>query len=327
VRCARRWLRELRCERAFRHLMKQEQFAAVYVNTIVSIAAAVAARRCGIPCLWHIRELFDDVGGEMVIPALGGRALVRKIVWRHADWIVVNSRSVAQNILGCTQHSRLSVVPNSAPEELFDDVEDRSAARQSLGVPADSFVIGVPGTLRPMKGHGFFIAAAAKAAQRMSDSHFFLTGDGESDYVASLRDQVRDLRMSHNLRFTGRIDDMRSFYAACDLICVPSRAEPFGRVAIEAFAAGRAVIASDVGGLAEIIQHQENGILVPYADTDALADALVTLRNSSEQRDRLAAAARRTAQERYTEEIYSQRIIEAVTQIGPISVECTTPSC
>lgn len=308
VRMLRRLVRETRPVRGFRSILRQESWSLVYVNTLVSVAAAIAARREGIPCVWHIRELFDDVGGEMVVPRWGGRTLLRRLIWSCADQVIVNSEAVAQNILGCAEHSRLSVVPNSVDDRLFESVEDPAAARREFGVSSDALVVGVPGTLRPMKGHSFFLRAAAIAAETCDRMECLITGTGQPDYEQELRRLTDQLGLAGRVRFCGQVDDMRRFFSACDVICIPSRAEPFGRVAIEAFAAAKPVIASAVGGLQEIVEDGVTGLLVPYGDDRRLAEQLAALLRDAKLQTRLADAARRQAGARYTESQYADAI-------------------
>jgi glycosyltransferase involved in cell wall biosynthesis len=315
LRCGRRWLRELAPVRAFGQLLRETEYAAVYVNTIVSVAAAIAARRSGVPCLWHIRELFDDVGGEMVIPTLGGRRLVRRVIWKNADQVVVNSNAVAANVLGTTDHQRLAVVSNSVDDGLFLQMKSTDPCRQEFDLPGEGFVVGVPGTLRPMKGHPFLLETAAELLKPYPNLVFAVTGDGDSAYVEELSRLTEHLGIQSRVRFLGRVNDMRSFYGACDVICIPSRAEPFGRVAIEAFAAGKPVVASAVGGLQEIIEHGVTGFLVPYNDTRQMQHYVERLLQDPLLRQHVGAAARLCAKERYTEAHYSSRVVDLVNQL------------
>ncbi len=315
VRCAKRWTREFAAVGAFTRLLADGGYSLVYANTIVSVAAALAARRTRTPCVWHIRELFDDVGGEMTVPSLGGRKIVQKAVWYCADHVIVNSAAVARNILGLEDHASLSIVPNSVADELFHDVINSHAARESLGLPSGGLIVGVPGTLRPMKGHPFLLRAAAKVCQQSTEIHFAITGDDQSSWAEELKRQVSDLGIGEHVTFLGRVNDMCSFYAASDVISIPSRAEPFGRVAIEAFAEGKAVIASAVGGLAEIVESGSTGILVPYDDVAALAAALQCLTSDARLRNEYGMAARQAAHNLYTEEKYAARVTEIVNRV------------
>ncbi|MEM4218225.1 MAG: glycosyltransferase, partial [Candidatus Methanomethylicaceae archaeon] len=102
-----------------------------------------------------------------------------------------------------------------------------------------------------------------------------ITGDGEEKYRQHLHQLVRELGVDDCVRFLGTVEDMPAFYRACDVICIPSRSEPFGRTAIEAMAVGTPVVATKVGGLAETIGDAESGLLVRYGDRGHLAQCLV----------------------------------------------------
>lgn len=312
LRSARRWMRERGPCHAFRQLIRDGDYDLVYVNTLVSMAAAVAARRSGVPCVWHVRELFDDVGGEMVVPPLGGRWLVRSLLRRCADHVIVNSAAVAENILGRASDGAVSVIPNSVDDALFESVADRQAARRHLRLPENSPIIGVPGTLRPMKGHPFFMRAASRVAAERPDVVYAISGSGDPEYEQQLRRMVGELGLTQSAVFCGRVDDMRAFYAASDLICIPSRAEPFGRVAIEALAAGKPVVATAVGGLREILDDGRTGILVPYADENRLSETLLSLLDDETHRVALGKAGREQAWSHYRETQYAEAVSRVV---------------
>ena len=118
---------------------------------------------------------------------------------------------------------------------------------------------------------------------------------------------------------------MPSFYRACDLACIPSRAEPFGRTVIEAFAAGVPVIATAVGGIAETVDDEETGLLVPYGNDQLLTDALERLTADDALRERIRTRARTVARKEYHERVYKQRILEVVENVA-LSTGKGTPS-
>jgi glycosyltransferase involved in cell wall biosynthesis len=89
---------------------------------------------------------------------------------------------------------------------------------------------------------------------------------------------------------------------------VPSRAEPFGRVVIEAFAAGVPVVGSAVGGIRETVRHEQTGLLVPYGDDEQLAQAILRLLGDVRLRERLVAEARRQAEAEYRQDVYQDTI-------------------
>jgi len=144
--------------------------------------------------------------------------------------------------------------------------------------PAPHPLILMTGRQVPEKGFDLAIKAFAKVIGRFPDASLVLVGDGPIH--AELTAQVRGLGLQENVQFTGRIpeDALAAFYRQSRMTLVPSRhSESFGLVALEAMQAARPVIASRVGGLPEVVLHDETGLLFPKEDVGALADAMARL--------------------------------------------------
>jgi len=294
----------------FGRLIRRLEPAFVYVNTIVSTPAALAARAQRSPVILHIRELFEEAGGEMCWPWVGGRHLVRSVVLGVADRVVVPSHAVLANVLGDSTAS-CRLVPNAVDARFFGMSDaDRADCRRRLGVPDDGcFIIGVPGTLRPVKGHPFFLEAAARVGALDPGIRFVIAGEAPvSAYGDFVRSEIVRHGLGSRVYLPGSVPDMRDFYGACDIVCVPSRSESFGRCVIEAFASGRPVVATAVSGITEIIQHEQTGLLVPYGDVNAMANTLINLRRDAAFRQQLASRARVIAVERYHECKYTRQL-------------------
>lgn len=317
------WL-EWRRARAFTALVDDVTPRLVYVNTVVSLAGAVAARRAGLPCIWHLREMFADVGGEMHAPRWA-RPLVRRLVRAHADRLVANSAATARNLLGHAFDGG-EIVPNAVRAAFFEDERTPQEARRHLGLQGSSPLIGVPGTLRPMKGHPFFLKAVAPLL-RDRNLRVAVTGEGASDFAERLKATSQSLGIQDQVIFLGWVDDMPGFYRACDLACIPSRAEPFGRTAIEAFAVGTPVVATAVGGLREIVTDETTGLLVPYGHVEALTDALRRLLDTPQLRQKMKQNARKTAAEDYHERVYKRRIRTLVAEVKGRGADTRSENC
>lgn len=308
---------ELVRSQAFVRILRRARYDLVYVNSLVSLAAAVAARRLRIPCVWHIRELFDDVGGEMRIPPILGKAGVRRVIRGCAQHIVLLSRAVGENVLPADGGTTTTVVANAVGDEYAGPLPDRDECRARLGLTGSGAVIGVPGTLRPVKGHEFFLESAALVAARRADCRFLIAGDGEAEFVGRLRDRVTSAGLESRIRFVGTMQSMPEFYRACDFVCVPSRSESFGRTVIEAFAMQTPVIATAVGGIREVIEPGRTGLLVEYGDVPGLCQAIERLLDDGEFRERLSAAARREVETHYAADVHQTKItgvVEAALQ-------------
>jgi glycosyltransferase involved in cell wall biosynthesis len=161
--------------------------------------------------------------------------------------------------------------------------EERAAARAALQLSESDFAIGHMGAFTAEKGQDVAISAAAQLYKSLPHAHFILAGSGPMS--ASLREQLK--RERARVLLPGFLADRGRFFAALDLFIMPSRAEAWGLAALEAMAFGVPVIASDVGGLAEIVSSREGGRLIPPGDARALADAI---KEAESDRERLRSA-------------------------------------
>ena len=143
-----------------------------------------------------------------------------------------------------------------------------------------------------------------KAAGRLPDVGFVIAGDGPE------REGLHR-QSPPNVQWLGRVPETKAVYAAAAVMAIPSRQEGQGIVALEAMASGKPVVASRVGGLAEMLTDGETALLVPVEDADALAAALTRLRNDPALRARLAANGRALVEETYD----IRRMVEAVEQV------------
>jgi glycosyltransferase involved in cell wall biosynthesis len=310
-----RWKSEWGAARRFSRFMRDRRPDVVYVNNVTGAAAAVAARWRRIPCVWHLRELFADVGGEFHDPPLGGRAVVRLFLNRLASHIVTVSEAVRINIVGERSIPPVTVVPNAAFTEFFAEHRSPEECRRLLELPSGVPVVGMPGTLRPMKGHAFFLEAASLVNGRHPECHFAITGSGQLAYKTQLENSIARTPLEDRVRFLGTVGDMAAFYRACDVICVPSRSEAAGRAAIEPMAIGTPVIGADVGGLSETLDYGRAGVLVPYGDAVKLNAAITRLLDSPGERARVAAAGRSRAEAEHHEDLYCQRILRIIESV------------
>lgn len=286
----------------------------IYINTIVSLSVAIAAHRQGIPLIWHLREMFNDVGGEMFAPQWA-KPFIRYYIRSNARVIVANSKATALNLMGKFALNYVKVVPNAASERFFNNTMSMQSARIKLKLPEDATIIGIPGTLRPMKGHLFFIRAIAPVLKQYPAIFVAVTGDGRKPYVQQIKDQIRALNISSKIFFLNWVDDMPAFYHACDIVCIPSKSEPFGRIVIEAFASGTPVVATAVGGIREIVDSGSTGRLVPYGNEDTFRRAITDLLDDPVQRRMLSENARQVAEKKYHEQVYKERIATLTEEV------------
>jgi glycosyltransferase involved in cell wall biosynthesis len=212
-----------------------------------------------------------------------------------------------------------TVVPNGVDLERFAHPSPaiRRAARTSLGVPLDAFLVGVVARLEPEKGHRHLLAAWPSVAEAIPDAWLVVAGTGSLD--GALRGQAQALHdgLARRIQFAGDQTDVPALTAALDVAVMPSLREAQGIAILEALAARRAVVASRVGGIPETIRHGVHGLLVPPADPRALARAILRLAADPRLRARLGAAGARRVEEafsvtssvRRTEAIYLDELV------------------
>ena len=264
----------------------------LYANSPKSfLVAALAGAMARKPVVWHLRDILD----ECHFSAANVRAVIAAANWR-AVRVVANSRATADAFVAAGgSRALVTVVHNGidpAPFDLLGPDACRTV-RTELGVPLDAFVVGCFSRLHPWKGQSVLLDAVA----RMPDVHALVVGgalfSGEAPYEAELRARAELPSFGGHVHMLGPRDDVPRLLAACDVVVHPSvLAEPFGRVLVEAMLAGRPVVATDAGGVPEVVTDGETGVLVPPGDARALGEALDALRREPM---RAAALARRGA--------------------------------
>jgi glycosyltransferase involved in cell wall biosynthesis len=205
---------------------------------------------------------------------------------------------------------RLVLIENTIDLSRF--VLDRSpAAKSRLGLDPMRPVVGAIGRLARQKGPGYLLRAARQLIDGGLDVQFLLVGEGELE--GELRQMVRDQGLGDHVSLPGFINDIPQVLAAMDIFVLPSLYEGLPYTLMEAMAAGCAVVATDVGGNRDLVQHGKTGLLVPPADANALAQALtclLSLPDAEEKRERLAQRAQSAARARPTPEQATRQVIE-----------------
>jgi len=242
-------------------------------------------------------------------PGEWGDNVRRRVNTRRAshlcDVIVVPSRATRDRLLEADVPARkIRIIPSGVPVPTHLPV--RADARARLGLPPDAFVISSIARLVPHKGIDCLIEAAARVPDPQGDLAVVVAGDG-TERVA-----LEDLAAAHlgpRAIFLGRVPDetIPDVYAASDLFCLPSHMEGFGLVYVEAAYRGVPSIGTDVGGVPDVVDDGETGLLVPPSDVGALAAAIARLRDDGALRARMGAAARTRAYAEFTVERMADR--------------------
>lgn len=220
------------------------------------------------------------------------RLLNRLTYGRNARLIAV-SGAVADSVNSYPGPDPI-VVPNGVSVSVTD--ADRCAAREELGISATTLMIIHVGNIRPHKGHSNLIAATAKLKGELDDFVVVSIGGEKHDGdLARIQAEAARAGVDDVFRALGRRENALSFVAASDVMANPSDHEGLPLAILEAMSLGKPVVATAVGGVPSVIESGVNGLLVPAADPDALADSLRELANDRELRSRLGGRARENA--------------------------------
>jgi len=220
-------------------------------------------------------------------------------------WITL-THGMRENVLSCTRMAggKVKVVPLGTDIHRFDPAHfNRPEARSFFGLPHDKKIIGVLGRLDPGKGQEVLLRAIPEVAKHNPDVLLVIAGDetaGEPGYKAYLEELSREIGVDRHVKFLPFTDDVPRLMAALDIFVLPSFSETFGLVVIEAMAMEKPVIATNAGGLPEIITDGKTGLLIAPRNVEAVANAIEKILDDEKLRTSLAHAARQEALRRFS---------------------------
>jgi glycosyltransferase involved in cell wall biosynthesis len=240
---------------------------------------------------------------------LGGRVLGSLVIGPWAtlhppDLLICSSEMVRRSFTGLVPAPRVTVINGVDTLHFRPGAGDPSELR-----PADAdVVVGFAGRLVARKGIETLIDVAGRMARSRPGVRFLVAGDGErrSEYEA----RARAVGAAGNTRFLGYWTDMRAFYAACDVLVLPSHSEGSSMVVLEAMAMGCTLVVSDIPSLRELLRPGEEGVVVRPGDPGRLERALDGLCADSAWRAALAKAAVARVRDRFRAQGTADRIAE-----------------
>lgn len=289
-----RWIREL----------QPDIFHATLTRPIllgVPIAAASRARAAVITQhgLHEWRE-----GGAWLAPFA---AAAFRFAARRANAIVSVSKASAGELAGRLPRqlaARFRVVPNGVDPNVFHPVS-QNARRKVVSqlfphdeAKQDRLLVGAAGNLRRIKGHHTFVKAAVLLAQELPSARFAVWGEGPERPL--LEAEIGRAGMSHKFVLPGRCAAMAEAIAACSVFVQPSLSESFGLAAAEAMSCGVPVVASEAGGLPELIENGKTGLLFAPGSAEGLAVLTATLLRDPARRQAMGEAGRERILECFT---------------------------
>lgn len=230
----------------------------------------------------------------------------QRLAYRAAQTVVANSKAAVEQLQReGVERTRIALIPNGIDLAAFAPPPARVIVRK----------IAMVANLRPEKGHDLLIDAAPAILAREPEAEFFIAGDGPLRQALETRATGRGV--ASRFHFLGQCNDVPALLATSDLFVLPSRSEAFPNAVIEAMAAGLPVVASEVGGIPELVKSGVTGMLVPPGDAAALARSVLDLMD----RPGFAAALGEAARARIEQEFSFDRMVGGFERVYAAGLE------
>ena len=224
-----------------------------------------------------------------------------KIVNRLTKRVLVNSSAIKKFIIleEKLNEKKVDVIYNGIDLQIFKRAAAIESVNTLMKVKRENVMVGIVGNFnRRVKRFDLFIHAAGEIIKRHRNIKFVIVGGGVLE--AELRRLASVLCIAENVIFVGKKEDPIPYIKCFDIGVLPSDSEGFSNVLLEYMACKIPIVATRVGGNSELIEHMVSGLLVPYSDHLALADAICELIQNVELRNRLGTKARKIVAERYS---------------------------
>jgi len=285
-------------------LRNKQRFDVVHVHIthLLAATAGYVRKSSGIPVITKISGFYEFEGGVLdqrrrFMPL---NLIVRNGV-RYVDYIQTISAQTERKLKGAGfSPDQICFVPNG----IETDSPPRSLVQDG------HLYIGYLGRLREVKGIDLLISAFAQARERHPATAMKLVIAGDGTTRKTLENQAVSLGINDDIEWLGAISDTRAFFESINVYVQPSYAEGLPNSVMEAMAAARPVIASDIGGNNDLITDRVDGRLFPSGDSDALASRLIEFIEQPEERQKLALSGRQSITKSYGFEIIVDQLLE-----------------
>lgn len=277
----------------------------IHANSIrAGLVTTAATVGLGTQVVWHLHD---------VLPRHPLSSLIRLFALLSSRTrMIAVSESVSRNFRGHLppgMSKRIGVILNAIELDNFQqDPTARPRIRTELGVEEAETLIGMVGLITPRKGQLELLRAFSHALTNTPQAVLLLAGaplfNRDHEYLAMIERTAEELGIRDKVRILGARTDISAIMQSLDFLVVNSKVEPFGLVIIEAMASGTPVIATAVGGIPEIIEHDKNGWLVPPGDEGLLTEAIIHLGRRRELRARLAEAGKQQVAAHFSADRY-----------------------
>jgi len=303
----------LRESRRLVRLVRQERIDLVHAHDRYSNAFVAVARLLGVRVPTIASKRWDSRADPHAM------RVASRFAFHSATRVLANSAAVARTLTrdeGIAS-GKIRVIPNFVDDGLLEarSADLRAETRAELGIGPDELVIVCVANLRPVKNHLLLLEAVASVRIAIPEVRLLLVGDGSGREELERRADALGLRTV--IRFLGQRPDAWRLHAAGDISVLTSDSEGFPNALVEAQALGIPVVATAVGGVGEVVTHEQSGLLVPARDAAGLASAMLTLLDDPFLRAAMGTDARALTRARFGRADVMARLLELYREILP----------
>lgn len=277
-------------------IVQKEKIDLIHLNDQINrdLFGVIVAEKTGITCISHLRSMrgvkFDKVRAgyvNQIVSSFIANSNATKKYWA--------SVGISSNLI--------KVVYNAIVDECVQPIEIRNTWKLDIRF---THIVGCVGNLNSAKGYSFLLRSFAKFVESHPDTILLIVGDGPQKN--KLIQQTRLSGLQDSVKFIGYDPRAREIIANLDILVLPSKSESFGRVLLEAMQVGTPVIATNRGGIPEVINNGFNGMLVDYDDESGLVKAMDRLLSDNSYCKNLVNNGYLTLKKRFNIDIYASEI-------------------
>ena len=271
-----------------------------------ALVAVVVAKLTGKPVVTRNSTAGEngDLSSWASVPF--GKRLLRLTADRVDAAVAVSAVTKDEFMKVGVPKQKIHLIQNSVEIPAVGPV-DVVELRHRLELLQEAFIVIFVGRLSSVKAPGELLAAWTRFSRHFADTQLIFLGEGE--LAGDLQKQVVQDGLVERVRFLGRVDNVDDYLFAADTFVLPSISEAMPNALLEAMAVGLPVIASAVGGITDVVEHRQNGLLYASGDVKDLADRLLELARSPKLRAKLGASARQSVLEEYDLEQMTDRYL------------------
>lgn len=289
---------------------KEYTIDVIYSNTLAVLSGMIYARKRQIKHIWHVHEI--------IIHPNSIANIFPKLLILYADLVICNSFATQKNL---TERA-----PNLIKKSIviYNGIDGNTPTtsqknKEDFGFSNSDIVITLVGRISRLKGHKWFLKMFIKYLDQLENINVLFVGSpvvGQEFYLKEVQDIIRRNNIEKRIKIIPFTADLNSVWSNTDIAIMPStEAESFGLVAAEAMLAQKPVIATNLGGLTEIVVNNETGYLIEPNNKKELFNAILKLKSNPDLRIKLGENGKKRILAKFSLEKYIQNITDSINQI------------